>query len=98
MGASPVCKVKGLVCSTHGHGDSENLVDHHESDAGAIIIVTMTLGIVMIDVLFHDALAVMAPFVIAIPIMVPAVTAITRPMAIPIPVTITLAVLVAVPV
>ena len=95
MGASPVCKVKGLVCSTHGHGDSENLVDHHESDAGAIIIVTMTLGIVMIDVLFHDALAVMAPFVIAIPIMV---TAITRPMAIPIPVTIPLAVLVAVPV
>lgn len=86
----------GLVCATDGHCNAENLVDHHESDAGAVIL-AIAFGIVMIDVLFHDPLAVMVPLVIAIPITVPAVVAITIPRVIPITVAIRPAVVMAVP-
>ena len=80
------------------HSKSEKFIDHRDSEIEAIVIVTMTFGIVMVDMLFHDALAVMAPFVIAIPMTVPAVMAIAMPTVILIPVTIPPAMLVAVPV
>ena len=80
--------VRGLVCSTDGHCDSENLVDYHESEAGAVVIVTVTFGMVVIDVLFHDALAVMTPFVDAVAMIWPPVMAITIPIVIAIPVTV----------
>ena len=105
--------VKGSVCSAYCHSDSKNLIDYRESDTGTLVVVTMTFGIMMIDmlfnvamtfgvmmvdVLFHYLLAVMAPFVIAIPVAVPVVMAITIPSVMAIPVTIPPAMMVAVPV
>ncbi len=102
----PRCVVKRLVCSTHCHNDSEDLVDYREGDCG-LVVGTMTFGVMMVDMLFHDGLTVMTLFVIAIMMAVPVAMAIPVPavipvaiaiMVIPIPVTVRPAMVVAVPV
>ena len=70
------------MCSAYCHSDSENLIDYHESDAGTVVV-TMTFGVMMVNVLFHDALSVMASFIAAIPVTIAPAILIAVSMGIP---------------
>ncbi len=94
---TPPGESKKSVRSAYGHSYSENLIDDRKSDFRMVVVVSVTFGVMMIDVLFHYAFMMMAPLVIAIPVVVPIMfipMSITIPTLIPIPVTISPAMLV----
>ena len=62
---------KKLACSAYRHGDTEELIDHRDSDVDPVVIVTVIAAIVVIDMLFHHPFAgVIIPVGMPIPMAV----------------------------